>query len=297
MRSAFQSQLRSGFIATALMGTLIASCSGVYAPQSASESVESSGDAAVDEIATLPHQSGEVSFVVDVPQTLPQLVKRAELAVEVESVDNAIRQATAIARTTGGDLLNLQNQSPPNETIQHTAFLELRVPQTQLESVMQQLSELGTVERQSISAEDVSAQLVDYESRLRNLRKSEEMVLEIMERSGDIGEVLQVAQELRTIRGSIEQIDGQLNSLKNRVNYSTIQLNLIGEVAAAPSQTTIMTQLSGSWTGATRSVAELTVDLLQLGIWLMVYSPYFLAIGGMGWLGYRFMQRDRQSAS
>lgn len=66
---------------------------------------------------------------------------------------------------------------------------------------------MGTVENQMITAEDVSDQLVDVQARLRNLRKSEEMVLKIMERSGSVGDVLKAANELSTIRESIERID------------------------------------------------------------------------------------------
>ncbi|MGB3491187.1 MAG: DUF4349 domain-containing protein [Elainellaceae cyanobacterium] len=245
------------------------------------------------------------TFVADVPQAAPQLVKRAELALEVEDMDEAIRQTMAIARSQGGDVTNLQNQTPYSETATHNAFMELRVPQARLDDTLNQLDDIGTINRQALTAEDVSAQLVDFEARLRNLRKAEEMTLDIMERSGEIGEVLQVAQELRNIRASIEQIDGQLSALKSRVSYSTIALSFTRPGSSTPSQIGIFSQLNNSWKDATRSMAALTVDLVQLGIWILVYSPYWLVVAAVAWFSVKVLKRntgnpqasDRQSAS
>lgn len=234
--------------------------------------------------------------IADVPDATPQLIKRAELALEIEDVDEAIQQTMAIARSLGGDVLTLRNQMPPSETVTHTAFLELRVPQNQLDDSLNRLSELGIVERQTLTAEDMSAQLVDFEARLRNLRKAEEMTLGIMERSGEIGEVLQVAQELRTIRESIEQIDGQLSALQTQIRYSTISLTLTRPGSSTPSQSGILSQLRNSWRQSTRSMASLTINVIQLGIWVLVYSPYWLAIGVVTWVGAKLLKRKRGDA-
>jgi len=225
-------------------------------------------------------------------ESLPQLVKTADITVVVDAVDESLDQATAIAQQQQGEVLNLQNQTPPNDYYRHTASLQMRVPQERLESTLETLGELGTVQRQAITAEDVSTQLVDFQARLRNLRKSEEMLLQIMERSGDIGEVLKVAQELSTIRNSIEQIDAQLSSLQNRVAYSTINLSLEGAIANTPPQRAIGIQLQETWESATHSMGKLTVDFVQLGIWLAVYSPYLLILaGGAFWGTWHLRQR------
>ncbi|NJO51308.1 MAG: DUF4349 domain-containing protein [Leptolyngbyaceae cyanobacterium RM2_2_4] len=232
--------------------------------------------------------------VAEVPRSLPQLIKTADITVVVDAVDESLDQATAIAQQQQGDVLSLQNQTPPNDYYRHTASLQMRVPQERLEATLEALGELGTVQRQAITAEDVSTQLVDFQARLRNLRKSEEMLLQIMERSGDIGEVLKVAQELSTIRNSIEQIDAQLSSLQNRVAYSTINLSLEGAIADTPPQRAIGIQLQETWESASHSMGKLTVDFVQLGIWLAVYSPYLLIFAGGAFWGTRYLRgRDR----
>ncbi|MEB3231331.1 MAG: DUF4349 domain-containing protein [Leptolyngbyaceae bacterium] len=229
-------------------------------------------------------------------RSLPQLIKRAELDLTVESVDDTITTVTALVQQQGGDLLGLENYTPADATSEHTASMELRVPQARLEDTLAQLAEMGQVSRQSLTAEDVSNQLVDFEARLKNLRKAEEVTLGIMERSGDIGDVLKVGQELQNIRASIEQIAGQLNYLRNQVSYSTIQLSLENTVPATPETSTVLSKLGRSWAGATRSFTDLTLALVQVGIWLLVYIPYWLMLGGLVFLGYRFIRRSKSSS-
>ena len=103
------------------------------------------------------------------------------MVLRVDSVAAAIKQVAKIINQHQGDILRLTDQGPPDSTARQTASMELRVPQAQLDLTLEQLSQLGTVQSRSLSAQDVSNQLVDYQARLRNLRKSEEVVLKIME--------------------------------------------------------------------------------------------------------------------
>lgn len=230
-----------------------------------------------------------------VPAPQPQLVRTANMGIRVESIESAIQQTQAIARQHQGEVMNLQDQTPaPGQ--HHSATLQLRVPQNQLDRAIAALAKLGAVQQQSLSATDVSDQLVDYEARLRNLRRSEETVLKIMDRSGSVADVLKVAQELNTIRQSIEQNNAQLNSLKNQVAYSTIDLDLETAIAPLPTEPSTQTQLANTWNSATRSIGDFTVGLMQICLWLIVYSPYLLLILGAATLLHRRRRRRVRSA-
>lgn len=267
------------------------------AAPSRDEAMPAAGEADSEAAPAAESTVGNNVSPTDVPRSQPQLAKKAELTLIVDSVDDSIDQVTAIVREHQGDLLGLQDQTPPNEYYRHTASLQLRVPQAQLDATLAALADLGTVQQQSITAEDVSNQLVDHQARLRNLRKTEEMLLEIMERSGEMSEVLQVSQQVSNVRSSIEQIDAQLKDLQNRVAYSTISMRIEESIANAPPQRTAGTQLTETWESATRSIGDFTVDLMQLGIWLLVYSPYWLPLAGAGWLSYAYLKRSQSAVT
>jgi hypothetical protein len=233
-----------------------------------------------------PTELAEATPVVQNPDSVPsraapQLVKTIDWTMTVESVEETVKKVTAIARQQQGDLLGLQDQIPINARSHRTASLQLRVPQANLDTTLDALSALGNTQRQSLRAEDVSNQLVDLQARLRNLQRTEEMLLEIMERSGGVGDVLKVAQELGNVRNSIEQVDAQLKNLQNQVAYSTINLSLKEAIAATPFQRSTPVQLRETWESATYSFSRSTTALLQFSIWLLVYSPYWLVLAGL----------------
>lgn len=213
----------------------------------------------------------------DESQQRPQLIKRASLVLKVESVEDAFEQVRSLINTQQGDILSMQDQGETNRNVS----LELRVPQSQLDATLEGLSEIGTTQHRAITSEDVSSQLIDLQARLSNARKSEEALKEIMSRSGDISDVLEVSRELSNVRQEIEQMAAVQESLQTQVRYSTITLNLESAIATSPIETPFAQQLSSTWTSATHSFGNFTTDLLQLGLWLLVYSPYiFLLLGG-----------------
>ena len=219
----------------------------------------------------------------------PQLIKRAQLSLIVDSIDDSLKHASQLIRAQQGDILDLQDNQI--EAIQRTASMRIRVPQANLDPLLAALSELGSVQQQGLRAEDVSTQIVDAQARLRNLRKSEESLLKIMERSGEISHVLEVSRELSSVRERIEQIDARMQNLQSQVRYSTVDLTLAAAVAAQPDGRPLGETGGATWRDATRSVGELTVNLMQIGLWLLAYSPYLLVLAIASALGYRTLRR------
>lgn len=227
----------------------------------------------------------------EVPRPQPQLIKKAELTLVVKSMPDSIKSVTTIAQQQQGDLLSFHDQKPSNASDRHSASMQLRVPQERLDATLKALAQLGIVQSQSLTAEDVSDQLVDTQARLRNLRQSEDALLKIMNRSGSVGDVLKVSQELSQVRESIERMDAQFKNLQNQVAYSTINLNLEVALSATPTTTPPLTlRMQETWGKATHSVGEFTTSLLALTLWLLAYSPYFLLVGGAVYAWHRYQK-------
>jgi len=229
------------------------------------------------------------------PARKPQLIRRAELSLVVDTIQDAKSEVETLLQQNQGDLLQFQSSRPTAPGSRQTAVLIVRIPQAQLDAVLAKLVELGTVKRQLITAEDVSDQLVDLDARLRNLRRTEQSLLDILQRSGSVGDVLKVTQELSNVRQTIEQIDAQLTNLKNQVAFSTITLELEEARSATPPVTqSVPLQLRETWNDATRTMGEFSLGLVKTVIWLAVYAPYLAVFGGLSvWL----WSRNRRSRS
>jgi hypothetical protein len=275
---------------------VLSSCGSAPSPTSGSQSAPAAPQAASESLLSqdnLPDgAASQAQTKKATPAPRPQLIKSAAMTLTVKSAEDSMKLVSDVVKQQQGDLLGFQDRRPTDGSTPYSVNMQIRVPQNNLEPTLIALGKLGTVDSQSLQAEDVSNQLVDFQARLKNLKASETVLQGIMQRSGTVADVLKVSQELSEVRQSIEQIDAQLTNLKNQVAYSTVQLTLREAVANTPPQKSLATELQNTWNRSTRSLAGFSVGLLKFIIWLLVYSPYWLLIG----LGIYFFLKWRRSS-
>lgn len=224
-----------------------------------------------------------------------QLIRSATISLEVSDVANALRAATAVTDAQLGDVIGLNDQSPATENAVHTATMQVRVPQYRFEQTLNALGRLGKVKASSVNAQDVSDQLVDTQARLRNMRRTEADILKILDRSGNIEQVLSVTQQLSGVREQIERLDAQLKGMQYQVDYSTISIDFSSPVVViTPSGFGL---LSEAWKSALASLEGLTVSLLGAGLWLIAFSPYIALVALLAVLLVRSVRRHRVPAN
>ncbi|MEO1376529.1 MAG: DUF4349 domain-containing protein [Cyanobacteria bacterium J06635_10] len=268
------------------LGSLIStSCASSYDELSSPQGIVSS-KAAVQEVADVAQVNESV------PKRKPQLIKKARITVIVDSVDQSVDIVGQIINRQQGYLLSLQQTQLDKSNSRSRATIQMRVPQDVLETTLNELAKLGTVQNRNISAEDVGEQIVDFQARLSNLRRTESNLQKIMDKSGSVKDILNVARELSNVRGEIERITAQLKSLQNQVAYSTITLGLEAAVSSTSNQPGLPSQIQDTWNNSTRSFGAFTLGFLKLGIWLIVYTPYLLILVAAGY----FLKRKFRSA-
>ncbi|HYO20370.1 MAG TPA: DUF4349 domain-containing protein, partial [Dermatophilaceae bacterium] len=105
--------------------------------------------------------------------------------------------------------------------------LTLSVPADKLDTALDQISkQVGTVLSRSTSSQDVTAQYVDTESRLKTMRASVARVRALMTQAKDIGQVVALESELSRRQADLESLESQLGALKNSVERSTLTVSL-----------------------------------------------------------------------
>ncbi|MCG6137861.1 MAG: DUF4349 domain-containing protein [Nostoc sp. LLA-1] len=302
MQKSMQLPRKSALFVSALLGGVIfTSCAAVQPSlnQGFSQSDRLANQAPADTMSESMPISPQAETAPIPSRVRPQLIKKAAMTVIVDSVSQSIDAVSQIINQNQGDLIGLNERQPTQENARHVASMTLRVPQNLLETTLKELAKLGTVNNRNITAEDVGDRLVDFQARLTNFRKTEANLQKIMDRAGSIRDVLSVSQELSNVRQSIEQIDAQLKSLQNQVAYSTITLNLEAAVSTTSPQPALGSQIQETWNQSTNALGLLTVSLLKLGIWFLVYSPLWLilAAGIYGWIRWRRTQTPEPAQS
>jgi anti-sigma factor RsiW len=216
--------------------------------------------------------------MVPVTSQRPQLIRTGEIGLLVPDVEHALAQLQMLAQTQFGDVISLNDETPSQPGIRHSAQVQISIPADRFDQVMNALAALGAVQSRSISAENATDQIVDGQARLRNLRRTEADMLRILDRAGKIPDVLEVTQQIAQVREQIEQLDAQVQSLQHRVAYSTISIDIEDEKPVATAEPGIGTQLNDAWKAALRQVRTFSVRLASALLVIVAFAPYWLVL-------------------
>jgi hypothetical protein len=233
-----------------------------YAP--AAEAGERYADA--DEALTASTQDRMIIYIVN-------------MDLVVEDTAAALEQIESLTAEMGGFV---SNSNAWKEKDQLRARITVRVPADRLDQALTQIRDLATdVQSEDRDSDDVTEQFTDLEARLRNLRKTEGELLELLEtrqeETGDTEAILEVHRYLTDIRGQIEQIQGRMNYLSNLSAMATIQISLTPDVLAQP-LVVGKWQPQGTALKAIQALINTVKFLVEALIWILLLIVPVLAI-------------------
>ncbi len=156
----------------------------------------------------------------------PRVIRTAQIGVEVKNgdFDSTVDKLFAISTTLGGYIsgsaATADTGSLRNGTI---TFL---VPTEKFTEAVRQVRALGTVQNLAIGGQDVSAQYVDLQARLKNTEAQRDAMLALLGQAKSVSEIIAVQTQLGQITGQIEQLKGQIAYYDHATSYSTISVNV-----------------------------------------------------------------------
>ena len=194
-----------------------------------------------------PDQINPVPSVVPAVQG-PQVIRQAQLTISVGSqlFASKLADVRALVQLQGGFVSGTDAQANPvtNDQIR-TGVITFMVPAAKFDDTINQLSQMGKIQNEHISGNDVSAQYVDLQARLANQEAQRNAMLALLKRANSIADIIAVQTQIGQITGQIEQLKGQIQYIDHNTTYSTVTVTLLE--AGAPLQTT----QSDSWGFAT----------------------------------------------
>ena len=294
-----------------LLGILVTSCSAALFRGAAYESgdiVQSTyaPAAAMMEEMGVTSDSGRVSnakmdMTISDTNSERIVIKNANLSIVVVDPIEAVDSIGSMAENLGGFVVfsNTYKTTTASGIEVPVANITIRVPAQDLETALAEIRDLvenpdTDILKEEISGQDVTAEVTDLESRLRNLKQTEQKLLEILDKAEETEDVLSVFRELTNIREQIEVLEGQIKYYRESARLSAISVNIQAQEAVAP--ITI-----GGWQPAAEAQKALQalIDgvkyLVDFLIWLVILIiPLLLIIGAPIYLIAKFIQRRKK---
>ena len=236
--------------------------------------------------------AGEVSRAGSTPQQALALkgdvplqrmiIRSANISMVVDDTGATIDRITAAGEAVGG---YISDSKVWRDGEQLRGAITLRIPADRLTAALAVIRKLAVrINSETIGTQEVTQEYVDLQSQLRNLEAAEvelrQLMATIRERSKKASEVLEMYQQLSTIRGQIDQIKGRVRYLSQMSAFASVQVDLVPNALAKP-------VVEPGWQplviarDASRSLVQALQSVAAVAIWLAIYVVPMLVIIGL----------------
>jgi hypothetical protein len=224
-------------------------------------------------------------------QDLSKIVRDGRIGIVVRDGEfgNSVGDLTFIAEQHGGFILSSATQNDRSGTF------VLRIPAKRFDRALSDVRDLATrVRFQEIRGDDVTAEFIDSQARLRILKARRALLFDLFQQADTTEEILRMSGQLDDVTLRIEQIQGQLRFINDQVAESTLRVAI--QERNAP-ETVTETEVDNPDLGS-------SVDLAVQGFLRIVgavivglgYLIPLTVLGALVWMAVWFLRRRREAA-
>ena len=236
--------------ATLLLVPVVLTAAGCSAGTS-TESGQAAGQAApADAARSLPEAKPADGAPM---QTDRKIARTASLTIVVRDLTSSATALRQIAGAVGGQVIseNLVTGAIEGDEARTTptmySTIVLSVPAERLDQTLDSASQVGEVRVRTVSAEDVTTQVVDVEARVKTMRESISRIRALMERAGTLTEIANLEAELTRRQSDLEALLAQQKVLSGMVEDATISISLITRKEAEVASDGFLGGLTAGW--------------------------------------------------
>jgi hypothetical protein len=162
----------------------------------------------------------------------PKVIKNGQVSLKVDrgSFDEAVDDVYFLATRMEG----IVKSTAIDDSGEGRGTVIIRVPSDRFEDAVTQLADIGRIESQHVDTQDVTDEFVDLESRIRNARAAERVLLNLMNEATTIADTIRVQNQLERVQENIERMRGRLRVLEDETSFSTLAVDVIE--AGAPAE-------------------------------------------------------------
>ena len=247
----------------------------------ASESMMDSGfyatNSTIEEAKETSASTEMTKDTTDVTATDRKLIKTVDMDVETREFDYLMETVEEQVKALGGYIENLNTYNGSSYSGYRgtrNADLTIRIPKQQLDAFLDTVSGASNVIRRSDNVEDVTLAYVDLESHRDALRTEQTRLLELLERAETIEDIITIEERLSNVRYQLESMESQLRTYDNKVDYSTVYLNIDEvEIYTPVEEDTVWERISSGFAESLHDIGE---GLVDFGVWFVVTIPYMV---------------------
>ena len=212
-----------------------------------------------------------------------KIIYTANLSLESKDYDAARAALDAALAEAGGYLESSSEYSDAGNS--RSVSLTYRVPQQNYENFLAAVAEAGNVTYKNQQADDVTAQYMDVETRLENLKNQRTRLQQLQQQADNLSDLLEIESSLTDVQSQIESWQSQMDWYNDQVEECTVYVSL-SEVNtySPPSEgfgSRFVSALSAGWQNFVDGLQRVIVALA--GAWPVVVIAAAACAGFVVW--------------
>ena len=214
-----------------------------------------------------------------------KIIKNATLRFETSDLE---KTRTQIQKAIVENKASIQRENEGKEGSSIYKRIRIRVPNQNFEKLIASIGKgVSYFDEKEISSQDVTAEFIDTEARLKTKRTLEACYLELLNKAGKVSEMLEIEQKLSEIREEIESKEGQLKYMQRQVSMSSVYVEFY---TINPSESGV-TQSFGSKMG--NALERGFLGLSSLFLWFLEVWPFIIILVALFFLIRRRLKRKK----
>jgi hypothetical protein len=212
----------------------------------------------------------------------------------VDDFDQAVQQLRQLVEEHKGYLADSAIHNQPGAP--RSGSWTVRVPQKDFEAFMDAAARFGEVRSRTTNSQDITDAYYDSAARMKADETEEKSLLSLLEKTqGKVEDILKVREQLRVVRGQIEQRKSQLQRWDKDVDRATVTIKLLDR----RDYTAPIVPDFGSSIGRTfqNSVSALVTFGKALVLVVVALAPWLAVLALLGAPGYVLWRRRRAASA
>jgi len=159
-----------------------------------------------------------------------KIIRQGDIAFQTR---NAARTRTDIRNTVArlGGYVSGDNAYASGDRTEYR--LDIRIPADRFDTLLLQISEqAGHIDSRNISSQDMTAEFIDVQARIRTQKQLEARYLELLKKASTVEEILSIERELDTLRAEIESVEGRMKYHSDQVAMSSLTVTFYEKAAS-----------------------------------------------------------------
>ena len=197
----------------------------------------------------------------------PDVITTGYLSLIVDDPSASADEISVLVVDSGGRVSSRSDYSPTDYG-SPTSYVELRIPADALESTLEAIRGVGTVQDSSISQVDVSLQKVDLDARLAVLDAGLERLRALLEEAETTADVITIESAITDRVSERDSLAAQRDYLSDQTLFATVNVTLYTPADAAPRNQ------DGFLDGLIRGLESIVAFGVGIIVWAGILLPW-----------------------